>query len=702
MNGRQNLGAPLLNPRELNRTETFTSSSKHLIKGMGKGIRRNETIFTAGMSLFVLGSSIESFSQVLDFADGPNMVVNDTTKLETYKKLSPDFSTAFLWSLFTAVGLILIVIADLDANQFLRRNRIRLVAMLLVWFINYLAETILARDGRFYALELLPFLFIAWRFDGIVEMRIRPHFTELFALVLSFDLIGFSGAWTLYVMNSPEPSPVLFDIVYIGILGPPCVLFSYRWSQRNNEPHTISLSTAILTYLFMMGSGIILGCFLAAAFDQAYASASLWVVGTIHLVPALTMLFLRRYVFKKIGRQWAKRRQHRGSVINLQSYQDMGNLAAVEDAISSDENLNAYCKLEIMMEGFEEERMQRFFSTANSNKAGAPMGNTLLTMRVSLPNRDSSTARVLTPQHASNDRYTLLHLACMGDHLDGVQRLLTLGEREGSNGHLDAVDIDAESDVKGETPIFMASKRGLLHCVEMLVEYGANVNKPAFDKQTPLMIAATEATSIRGTDEHVEIVKRLLEAGADKLATWMDLTTEDMACTTADDLQNSLGIPNTRGVMRERRTSQVLQALRALDNDRTEDRPWGSGEELQTMQRGSMGETSQASSDCGSSNTSNITDDVWGTCTTIGTIGTALGTNASSSTGKPDDTIASSTDSGYEGSQSVSAEADIISRTVSVHPRDITLSGGATEDSSESSLDGTRETSLRTSSNLSL
>ncbi len=98
---------------------------------------------------------------------------------------------------------------------------------------------------------------------------------------------------------------------------------------------------------------------------------------------------------------------------------------------------------------------------------------------------------LLTDRHGK----TALHLATRHD--DVVAMLLAHG-----------ADVDARDDVFEETPLHWAVRRNRLHVVELLIEYGADVNARSAHGDTPLSIATRYGRS--------RIVAALAEAGADQ------------------------------------------------------------------------------------------------------------------------------------------------------------------------------------------
>jgi len=77
------------------------------------------------------------------------------------------------------------------------------------------------------------------------------------------------------------------------------------------------------------------------------------------------------------------------------------------------------------------------------------------------------------------DRYTPLHRACYGDHLEVVQLLVERG-----------ADLSAKTEMQWE-PLHSCCQWNNVRCAAFLIQSGANVNAASEGGQTPLHIAAS-------------------------------------------------------------------------------------------------------------------------------------------------------------------------------------------------------------------
>jgi hypothetical protein len=103
------------------------------------------------------------------------------------------------------------------------------------------------------------------------------------------------------------------------------------------------------------------------------------------------------------------------------------------------------------------------------------------------------------------DEFTLLHLAVLNEHYDSIQRLLLTGD----------VHTNQPSSTKGRTALFLAAELGLLHAMVLLIEHSADVDMPADDNQTPLIVATANG--------HLKVAKLLRDNGANEVHKWMRL-----------------------------------------------------------------------------------------------------------------------------------------------------------------------------------
>ena len=113
--------------------------------------------------------------------------------------------------------------------------------------------------------------------------------------------------------------------------------------------------------------------------------------------------------------------------------------------------------------------------------------------------------------HGEGDKYTLLHLAVLNDHLDALQRLLNTGE----------IEINKPTLRQGRSALFLAAQAGRVHAVTMLLEHNADGNALTDEGQSALIVAASKG--------HKKIVQLLQDHGASTQYQWMALTADDVA-----------------------------------------------------------------------------------------------------------------------------------------------------------------------------
>jgi ankyrin repeat protein len=111
----------------------------------------------------------------------------------------------------------------------------------------------------------------------------------------------------------------------------------------------------------------------------------------------------------------------------------------------------------------------------------------------------------------SNKGLTLLHYcATLDNALPAMKKLLDSG-----------TPVDTLNPITLETPLFVATSLGRLGNAKELIARGANVNARRKDTCFPLYLTAQKG--------HLAIVQELLEAGADKKATFQSYTAYQIA-----------------------------------------------------------------------------------------------------------------------------------------------------------------------------
>jgi hypothetical protein len=359
-----------------------------------------------------------------------------------------------LWAVLQTVGLLMMTTADLGANRFLRRRIVGLILLLFIWAACYAILSAKSRYCKAYYLEVLPFAYLVFRFQQIINMHhgfIR--LTELLSIILGLDSFAYGISW---IWASSYRSPPYFSAIFIGLIGPCIIFYAHKWSAKRCESPTLRFQTTIFTYLFIIGFGTLLVCIeLRFGYNRFDPTSGTWIVGPVHLVPTLAMFFCRTKAHRKLGRGWLRERQRAVEVEQKNIYDtgdsELANLAVVEGAIIAS------------MEG-----------------------------------RGGDLNDCCFRNDGSQDAFTILQVACWTRKLDAVQRLLLS----------DVVDINKGSEQQGWTALYIAAKIGDADCAMLLLEYDANVDKPAMDGQTPLLVASAEG--------HSEVIELLLEFGADR------------------------------------------------------------------------------------------------------------------------------------------------------------------------------------------
>jgi hypothetical protein len=401
------------------------------------------TVFSTGFAFFVFGNTAYTYVTIADpFAVG---------NLE-----DPKGVVYMLWAVLQTVGLLMMTTADLGANRFLRRRIVGLILLLFIWAACYAILSVRYPTHQYY-LEVLPFAYLMFRFQQIINMHhgfIR--LTELLSIILGLDLFAYGISWILpFTLN--HQSPPYFSAIFIGLIGPCMMFYAHRWSAKRCESPTLRFQTTIFTYLFIIGFGTLLVCIeLRFGYKHPiYPTSGTWIVGPVHLVPTLAMFFCRTKAHRKLGRGWIRERQRAVEVEHKNIYDsgdsELANLAVVEGAIIA-----------------------------------------------SVEGRGGDLNDCCFRNDGSQDAFTILQVACWTRKLDAVQRLLLS----------DVVDINKGSEQQGWTALYIAAKIGEADCAMLLLEYDANVDKPAMDGQTPLLVASAEG--------HSEVIELLLEFGADR------------------------------------------------------------------------------------------------------------------------------------------------------------------------------------------
>jgi membrane protein implicated in regulation of membrane protease activity len=193
----------------------------------------------------------------------------------------------------------------------------------------------------------------------------------------------------------------------------------------------MALSTTL--YAYLLAAGV---CYLASVLVGQYAYGGTvplitYAFPIIHIAFPLAYFLFNSFAYRHLARHWLQQRSaNADSIAQEQSIAPYhGDLAAVEQAISTGIDLNAHIEHE----------------------------------------------------HNAADEFTLLILACFNCHEDAVDLLLSHDE----------VQVNKGSRRQHWTPLYVAAMRGNTLSVGKLIVRGANVHVKTEDQQSALLAATT-------------------------------------------------------------------------------------------------------------------------------------------------------------------------------------------------------------------
>jgi hypothetical protein len=317
----------------------------------------------------------------------------------------------FLNGLCQTVGLLLMTIADIDANAYLRRKpkRVALFASLLSLTVAVYACTPPQPASEVYWLEIIPLVYLVIHFKAVCAMEAHLKFTEVF---ISF-LIICELAEVLYNIANNMASPrnpiwPQWVLVLWQTLTALAVGAAYKLAISRGESLTLAVNYGIYCYLLMLGVEYVMH----ASFErEIYGKPVTWAhltFGWMHLVPAALMLIFRKWINGYLGRHWLRQRLRlQGTSAQFTSAEGgRGTLEEVENAMTTGEHINGY------------------FPKARDGLGGS-------------------------------DRFTLLLYAAGNGRIDAVEMLLDL----------DIVAVNFASKRKGYSPLYLARyQKSLLPC----------------------------------------------------------------------------------------------------------------------------------------------------------------------------------------------------------------------------------------------
>jgi hypothetical protein len=417
--------------------------------------------------------------------------------LVTYYEGRGDFRTAgwafLLTGLLKTGGLLMLTLADLDVNLYVKGHRMQAVCITTTFVfgaaINALypcqvtsCQGAIVASNQLLWIQCVPWLYYAARFRQVSDMHEGfPHFSELF--VLSFALYNVSvGSIYVTQLHEVEKLPPIYvmdiqNIVFQYLSAGITLVAAFHFSPRRSVySTTVQLQLTIFIILLLSGIGQLINNILYMVLFQmnkerdAALTAQGWMYVPLNLLPPVVMLYFRQIIHRHIGKKWLQLRATRDSNRSEGSARvtsDLGWLAAVEADITTGADLNSYV------------------------------------------------------EEVGTDDYTRLLLACSSSKLDAVQRLLTYDDQR--------VDVNKGSKELGWTPLFVAAHSGNVALATMLLEYGAAVEQRTNDGQSPLLIASARSQNGRSS-QHREVCALLVGHGANAHGDdrWMGLRPEEL------------------------------------------------------------------------------------------------------------------------------------------------------------------------------
>jgi hypothetical protein len=294
-----------------------------------------------------------------------------------------------LFGILSVAGLVLMTIADIDINDYLRHNQIRMIVSVLIYSGAMTANAIPLWFAWPFLLTVCPFLVLLLRYEHVVGMREGyPLFTHLLLASFELDLLA-NG---IFFGTQAHDVPGLWYSAAAYILAALCT-FGVGWwygparlFRTTNATYQFKVTTYVYLFAYGFGQGIAL---VADPSSRQFSSTEQilqWAFVAVHVLPPVLTFGCQERILRSLGLCWLSRRRlsRAASAFELQSIPEAerrGDLIEIEQAIISRVDLNA-----IVLD--------------------------------------------ISTSSGGGDSYTLLHLTVLNDHLDALQRLLNTGAVE--------------------------------------------------------------------------------------------------------------------------------------------------------------------------------------------------------------------------------------------------------------------------------
>jgi hypothetical protein len=474
-----NLAEPLLHDLELD-GQRDESKDKVVTSALAR-VWWQQRLFEGGIALngagnIVQGVSVYWVNHGFESAFSPYRNPSETAaRILTFSWLNS------LWVALQAIGLLVLGVANLDANLYLRRRpagaAIYAVSVILCNALIGFSDTV-SYGGMSYWLPALPYMYLLLpcRFGQVLRMESAklPRFTELFHYNLVLTLVARAGAVFYLLAQAIDSESKLKIKAAVGFQGVALLVvaattaLAYRMRRKHGDSLTLALNYSIAIYLLSIGLTTLLSIALTKILldpsEQATTrgiQAGFWFVTIIPTVCAGLLLCFRASLY-----QWLAQRQ-----LEMMRLEQEGPLHTRDgSAITAEHGNLAHVRRSIFQlsrdnpgEGSEGEGSSNgVASTAESHHAlGVP-----------------SVIDGYVPLSVTEEGYTLLHLSVWNGHADAVKVLVVAG-----------ADVNTSTRLRRQSALMLAARQGRDECMTLLLQAGASVHQRASDESTSLMAA---------------------------------------------------------------------------------------------------------------------------------------------------------------------------------------------------------------------
>jgi hypothetical protein len=253
-------------------------------------------LFSAGLFLFASGFVLEAL-----------LVYWYTREFDRAVLLYP------IYGVVQVVGLILVTVADVDANVFMKQHKEHGIAFAIAFLVHTGFEAFYPEpdwQNQVNWLKSLPFLYLLRNSQPVLDMADGCfQFTEILALSLVLDMICFAGYSVLLSVGKPGSWPTLFfaGFVFVGA----ALSWAHYLKRRQRGTLAMALNASIYNYLLVFGLEDLLYHLVSP--DWKFENTERFLIcsylfSPVHVIPSLAMIFFRKRIYKMLGLLWQKQR----------------------------------------------------------------------------------------------------------------------------------------------------------------------------------------------------------------------------------------------------------------------------------------------------------------------------------------------------------------------------------------------------------